>query len=310
MKIQDTQNLVVFFVLMRTNSLSKTTELLQLHRTTIKRSIEKLEALLEVELIDFKNGQIIPSVQAQELCQNNANLIDAYFHLICDDEKNNPSEMLDQVAVMAPIATFNKFLPYFISKHRLEDYGIQMKAVSYNIRDLYDKPELMREELLKSDILCIPSDFPLGALSSEFRVAKKMPMPLILVTTKTYLKQHNITRENYFEHIKCMMTDLMQQTDIAHHDLNKAHPNLLVENSAAVLEYILVNGTVSFCSTHVVLEHIVKGDMVQILPEISIARELILIYRYNRHPKVRVISNDIAAAVDAYYDSVDSEDKR
>lgn len=297
MKIQQVQDLIVFFVVMRTQSLERTTQLLGVHRTTVARGIQKLEKFIGLELIDFSNGRPVPTIHARELYLTYIYLADRYYDLVTGEISQGERE---RVVVMAPANGLSQFIPYFTKHYNIDAYGIQLKMIAYMIQDVLTKPEMIRDELLRVDIAFMPSDFPLGAIANEFRLAKKVLIPLVLVTTPEYVKLHNITSENYPEHIKCVMSELVDNANILHRNLSKAMPTILVEGAEMVRSHVLAHGTVSFCPEYVIKEEIQSGKLIRILPHVSIFREMMLIYRYHRHPKVRQISADFGQVLDHF----------
>ena len=149
------------------------------------------------------------------------------------------------------------------SSYDIKNYGINFMI--FNYADVLLSPTLLMEKLVQAHIVALPLEVKSPYLNENFRFVDQLEVCYQLYVDEHYLKVHDITVDNYQEHIFCL-------TAYHHKALNMVldvNPVYIVEN-----EYLLNMmhhkvGGVIVSGGHAIKERLERGEVVQILPEVS-----------------------------------------
>lgn len=284
MNLQQMHKIMVFCVWAQSKSVLVTSDLLGVHRSSITRTIQSLENELNMKLVDGVGRlgmRLTPNGKA--LYQRYAKSIEVVKCLQQDAVDSFSSGSRKILNVMLPITPTIGYIQR--NSQVISNYGINF--MSFNYAEVLLSPILLMEKLIQAHIVALPLEVASPYLNEHFSLIEKIEVYYQLYVDKHYLKTHNITVENYQEHIFCLAAYHHKALDI----VMKVSPMYIVENEHLLNMIHHKVGGVIVSGNYAIQERLERGELVEILPEISHHQSHGLFVRSDLNPELSELSN-------------------
>lgn len=262
MNIKQIERLVIFCMVVKIQSVQRVAEQLGIDRTTVTRSIQSLEQDLKIDLINNDRGKITLTHAGKRLYQKYASrmviLEQALGKQATESALTIQSSDIFCTAFVASamIAEMPK-MDIFQSGHHLKIHTYMLSDLRYNLQSILTRA-------LQCDVVLIPTTVISTDFLQHFEMVGSFSERVCLAGFMDYVDTHEITRDNYKEHIHVLSQDLGKSL-VGEPIFDHLEPKLWVENNQLLLEALPVYGGISFFSASVIQSLVNEGKMKHVL---------------------------------------------
>lgn len=276
MKLDEIQPLMIFCIAAKLGSLSKVTEYLGMHRTSIVRNIQKLETEYQKQLVSFEPNKIALTEDGRALFEQNIQYFDLFKQTLeLDIQTLQVTSMPSSLRFLAPTLGASSVIRKMI---QLQQHLNQSVAVSnYSLADIYVDIDILLRKTHQADIAVIPKQFYSSNIAQSFDVFAEFADPIGLITSHQYLLQNDITHENFQSHIYALTPDAVGNFSQMYEYTKHATPKIYVDTYAYLTHYLRLGYGISFCSIYALLTY--PDSLVRVLEDIEVQHHFVFVVR-------------------------------
>lgn len=272
-------NVVAFCIVVKTRSISKAARILDMHNTTITRSIKTLQQEVGQTLLVY-NGQFFELTEAgKQFYMYHREVADVCFEMAHSDIKRAISvEQKRYIQVAAPTGKVDYLISNLIKLFRDADYTLKVR--SYPLYRTYDDPEVVERLIMHADIAIVPSAFTTNTFIDAFKKIAGYEIAFHWVAHRDYVAEHGITAENFAEHVYCAPEIILwdQSLDDGLRERVLSSARILVESIFQAGDYIKQGLGVGLVFIPEFLEQLRSGELVLVSP-LSVTHEYVIASR-------------------------------
>lgn len=276
MKFEDMQPLMLFCFLAKHRSLSKVSDLLDMHRTTVVRNIQKLEQSQGKQLMLFEPSKVVLTEDGEVLFDRYLKYFDVFRSTLeLDLSTLRKATIPSSLRVLLPTLGAAGVIRNLIDFN--ENYHQVMSVVNFTLVEIYVELDIFLRKVHQSDIAVIPRQSYNKNIAQVFDVVGEFLDPVGLITSKHYAETNIITHENYQSHIFAITPDLLGKFSKGYEYVKNVKPRIYLDTYAQLTNYLRMGYGVSFCSIFSLLAY--PDTLVRVLNDIEILQEFVIIAR-------------------------------
>lgn len=287
MTLQQIHKTMVFCMLAKIGSIRIVADKLNMHRSSILRSINALEDDLNTKLITMEGREpILTSAGKQFFAQfsDTVDLIqeayDSAQFLVRDAFSDAPV-----VRVVMPSLVGDAYFDSLDSTSK----DFHVKFSHYNYLEVMKHPERILDQASRMDIGIFPADCLDPYLEPHYEKVHSFSVTYSLMGTPDFIGVHRIDQKNFRQYIFSVTEDMLYSSPV----LKGIAPVYEVENVGMLLKAYAKSGGLIFCPESAVRERLRSGELMRILPKFDYRFEHVIYRKAELEENRKAISDQL-----------------